>query len=297
MLITSITRTNSSPFEKLVPEAVFEKLGSPETFALGAIFEDEEGKAAAGALFFEVDSGSNGSENLTVAVIKWLYVAKEFQRKGVADALMEEFFRIMDEAGLEHALCDIPMPEEYNFLCAYLEAWGFDFTLTNIYEITAELSEILANPLFHEPPTTNSVKKLSEIPDYYFRGFVNEMKKLADVPDFLTSAISDYDTEVSCGFMSGKELIGAMLVKKSPATGLEVVLMRAVSDVKEVMANLLLFAGAAAGKKYPPETPVKIVCRNNAAAGLLSKLFPNAQPLLVRRGYYNNEGENFEEEV
>ncbi|MEG2138777.1 MAG: GNAT family N-acetyltransferase [Oscillospiraceae bacterium] len=297
MLITTITKANGSPFETLVPSELFGQLEEPGLFALGAIDQEGTDEAVAGVLFFEVDSGSNGTEDLTAAVIKWIYVAAEFQNKGVGDALMTEFFRIMDESELEHALCDLPMSTEYNFLCAYLEAWGFAFTLVNVYEMTVMLSRILENPLFHARRPSTGVLPLKDVPDYHFRSFMTDMKSVPDVPDFLTANSLDYDAEVSCGFLSGKALLGVLLVRSNAAKELEIVLLRAVSNVKEVMANLLLFAGAAAGKKYPPETPVKIVCRNNAAAGLLSKLFPNAQPLLVRRGYYNNEGENFEEEV
>ena len=288
MIITTIVNENKVLFEKMVPSKIFEQVNSQGHMGLGAILDKHDGKYAAGVLIFHVDEGTNGEENLTAAIIKWFYVAEEFRKNGVADALMKEFFRVMDEAGIEHIICDVPMPGEYDFLCAYLEEWGFEFTLTNIYELEAQLGEILEKPVFSGPKASAKTIALKEVPAVSFRQFIGNMKKRNDVLNIITANVSDYDLDISCVYMNGSSVEGAMLIKAYNCGELELLFMRAISNAKKVMSDLLLFSAHAAAKKYPSETTVHIVCRIEAAAGVIQKLFPDRQPILVRRGYFNN---------
>jgi len=297
VIITTIVDENKVLFEKLVPNKIFEQINVPGHFGLAAILENHDGKYAAGVLVFDVDEGTNGEENLTAAIIKWFYVAEDFRKNGVADELMAEFFRVMDDAGIEHIICDVPMPEEYDFLCAYLEEWDFDFTIVNIYEITSELGEILQKPVFRGATASSKTIALKEVPKLPFRQFIDSMKKRSDVLNIITSNASDYDLDVSCAYMNGSTVEGAMLFKAYASGELELLFMRANSNAQKSMADMLLFAAHSAAKKYPPETQVRIVCRIDAASSVISKLFPDRQPLLVRRGYFNNAQEITNKEV
>lgn len=281
----------------MVPSKIFEQVNSIGHFGLGAILDKQDDKYSAGVLIFDVDEGTNGEENLTVAVIKWFYVAEEFRKNGVSDELMKEFFRVMDDAGIEHIICDVPMPEEYDFLCAYLEEWGFEFTLANIYEVTAELGEILEKPVFSGSKASSKTIALKEVPALSFRQFIGNMKKRHDVLNIITANVSDYDSDVSCVYMNGSSVEGAMLIKAYNSGELELLFMRAISNAQKVMADLLLFSAHAAAKKYSPETTVHIICRIEAAAGVIQKLFPDRQPLLVRRAYFNNTPSTVNKEV
>lgn len=297
MIITTIVNENKVLFEKMVPSKIFEQVNSQGHFGLGAILDKQDDKYSAGVLIFDVDEGTNGAQNLTAAVIKWFYVAEEFRKNGAADALIKEFFRVMDDAGIEHIICDVPMPEEYDFLCAYLEEWGFEFTLANIYEIEAELGEILEKPVFSGPKASAKTIALKEVPALSFRQFIGNMKKRHDVLNIITTNVSDYDSDVSCVYMNGSSVEGAMLIKAYNSGELELLFMRAISNAQKVMADLLLFSAHAAAKKYPPETIVHIICRIEAAASVIQKLFPDRQPLLVRRGYFNNSPSAVNKEV
>ena len=62
MIITTINEVNSSVFERLMPERLFSALTMPGYFALGAIWEEEGEKYAAGTLVFEVTEGFNGAD-------------------------------------------------------------------------------------------------------------------------------------------------------------------------------------------------------------------------------------------
>ena len=297
MLISTIIEKNKSLFEKLIPETIYAEIEMPGIFALGAIGEDDKGKYAAGVLIFSIDDGTNGEENLTAATIKWLYVAEEFRKNGAGDALMKEFFRIMDSASIEQVLCDVPMPQEYDFLCAYLEQWGFEFSLVNIYEMTVELREVLENPLIRDHKPTENTVPLKAISASYFRQVMLHFKQMPNVLYSLSLDLNDYDTDLSCAFLADKDIVGIMLVRNQPSGDLEILLMRAFASIGKAMSNMMLFAAHAAADKYSPDTKVRIVCRIDAAASVIEKLFPDKQPLLVRRGVFSNAPYLTEKEV
>ena len=295
--ITTITDVNKVLFENLIPETIFDQLGDPGYFGIGAIGEDDKGKFSAGVLIFSIEEGSNGEENLIAASINWIYVAEEFRRKTAGDTLMKEFFRIMEDSGIEHILCDIPMPEEYDLLCAFLEEWGFTFTLANLYEMTIELGEIISNPLIGDHKPSENTMPLKVVSENYFKQLATQLKQKPDVIYNLSSDLNDYDMDLSCVFMSDKNIEGIMLVKSLPSGELEVLLMRAFSNIGKAMSNMMLYAAHSAAKKYSLDTRVRLVCRIDATASVLEKLFPDMQPLLVRRGYFSNAPYLSEREV
>lgn len=291
MIISSIDETNKPVFEKLMPEEQYLLLNRPSVFALGAIWEDEGGKSAAGTLVFSVEEGSSDDEEMVAARILWLYIAPEYRGQRVADQLMDAFFGVMDESGIEYALCDIPMPEEYNLLCAYLEAWGFHFGMVNRYDLTVELGELSKKKEFQKKQAV-ALHSLQEVPQPAFGRFVKSVLELPGVWQDLPYSLKEYECSVSCVYMDGKNIEGALLVQYAGNGVLDVVLLRTLINRPALMAGLICYALRAAEKKYAPDTQVRIVCRSEAAVSLLGGLFPDAEPLLVRRGcYYSGEDE------
>lgn len=287
MVITSIVNENKEVFLNLMPENISAEMNQPGWFALGALCPQNETQYAAGVLIFSVEEGSNGEEDLTAAVIQWLYVAIDFRRKSAAESMMRELFQILEQANIEHLLCDVPMPAEYNELCAYLESWGFEVSLTDVYETTVTVGELAEHPMIKNSVAGGNVLPLAKVPDNEFKDYINKAKKFPRTLTFLSMEATYYDQEVSCFYLPDGSIQGALLIKQKPIDNLEVVFMRASKNILPAMVNMLLFSVKAASKKYSLDTPVHIICRSSPAASAIDKLFPKLKPILVRRAYYS----------
>lgn len=296
MIISRIDESNKAIFESLMPGELFQKLNLPSVFAIGAIAgEGEEKKQVAGVLVFSVDEGSSGEENLIVATIMWLYVTPRYRGKKAADQLMEAFWHVVDESGIENILCDVPMSEEYNQLCAYLESWGFQFFLIDRYELTVPLQDFLEIPAFQHAPSA-AIKPLKQITETDLEQFLDKVQTLPGVLQELPRSLSAYDKDLSCVHVGKEGINGALLIQELVGGKLEVLLLRTLPKQQQRMGDLSCFGIHAAAKKYPPETGVHIVCRVDATGEVLDKLFPDVQPLLVRRGCYDNRPQEATEE-
>jgi GNAT superfamily N-acetyltransferase len=283
--VINLEGPHKEAFENLIPPDIYGRIAEEDRFAFGAIWEDEDDDFAAGALVFSVDTGSNGVEDLTAATIQWLYIAEDFRCKGIAEALMRELFRVLEGAGVAHLLCDIPVPEEYDELCAYLESWGFEVDLTDVYEAEITLKELLDHPVFAGLPSPAGFLPPAKISPVYFRKYMANALEKPYVLDSLDINADSYEKNISCVQMVGGEVQGALLLKNRPSGNLEALYLRGTDS--EAVLNMIRFSVHAASRSYPPDTKVHIVCRMAATAAILDKLFPHLRPLLVRRAYYS----------
>lgn len=154
MEILLIDNDSRNIFDNLAPTEFFSPFDLPGRYRLGAVDENEKGLYAAGVLIFDVQESpdKSGAE----AVLQWLYVAKDTRRRGAADSLMSELLEVLSATGVEKLICNLPMEDDYDFLCAYLEAWGMQFTLIDRYECTISLKELLKHPTFQGKPGGNA---------------------------------------------------------------------------------------------------------------------------------------------
>jgi len=283
MLITRITHDNRSVFQNLIPAEQYAELDMPGQFALGAIGEDDRGQYAAGVLLFAVQEGVHEAGSDIAAELRWLYVAEECRRQGAADALMGELLRILDAAGITALLCDLPMDNDCDLLCLYLEAWGFRFRHMDRFVCSTTLGELLENPFFRQRHST-PVLPLS---GFHANTLVQSVRKYTELP-FVLQDLEAYlpqcDQDVSCGIWNRSSVEGLTLVRKLGGGGLELLLCRSKSQQIRQVMDMLLFAAGQAAKKYPPETTVRIDCRIGAAADLIAYFLPQAVPPMIRRG-------------
>lgn len=292
MLISRIDTTNQPLFDALLPEEWSRKLTLPSIFALGAIVdEDENDPQPAGVLVFSVQEGTDGPALLIAATIEWFFVSPAYRGGQAADALMNAFWDIMDQSGIEHILCDVPMPSEYDRLCAYLESWDFQFTLVDRYELTIPLRDISAIPALHQPPRA-VIQPLSQADPKAFQRFLAAALDQPGAPLDLPQSPAAYDMQSSCFYATSSDIDGALLVQQISSELLEIRLLRSLSASQHILSDLCRFAAQQAAKQYPADMQVRIVCRLESVGRLIDKLFPGAQPLLVRRGYYDNTPEN-----
>lgn len=285
MIITTINEVNSSVFERLMPEGFFSMLAMPGYFALGAIYEDNGEKYAAGTLVFEVTEGFNGEEDFIGAQLHWIYVAEQFRKKGIGDALMKEILRVLTASEIELFRCDLPMGAEYDFLCFYLEQWGFQFRLMDKYECDVTLEELAQNP-FWKKKNKNRVEPLSEFSDNTVIQVIQQFEDTPYMPLDLEEALALCDKDVSCAVWEDGSIKGLLLLQKRGKESLDLLFARSLNQKPEHIIDLFLFAKQQLEKKYTKDTMIHLKCYTEAAAQLIAYLLPKAKPFLVRRGVF-----------
>lgn len=147
-MIIQITETTVKAYEHMIAPEQLYPLDRPGHYCLGAVAEKDGKETAAGILVFDISEGSVGEESAIAAQIQWLYVEEDFRNQGIGNELMTELYRILNQAEIFPVLCDIPFPEEYNELCAFLEDWGFAFSLIDKYEFRTTLEKLKRNKNF-----------------------------------------------------------------------------------------------------------------------------------------------------
>lgn len=294
MVITSITNSTAEPFARLLPAAELERVLDGRAYGLGAVDESGEAPCAAGVLVFTVEEGSDGEKDVVAAILRWFYVPEELRRRGAGEALMRELFRIADGSGVEHLLCDIPMPAEYDGLCAYLESWGFDFTLLDVPEAETTLAALLANPAVHSAAPGGTIP-LREIGDNALAAFFGRLRALPDTPTDIDERASFYDPDISCVTLAKNAIDGALLIHVDAQGAMELCLLRTLSGSPHEIGRMVSAAAHAAAAKLPGETPLRYLCRSQTVCDVTMKLFPDLEPLLIRRGYLYNGPDRTEE--
>jgi hypothetical protein len=201
---------------------------------------------------------------------------------------MQEFLKVLDRSGIEHVICDIPMPGEYNELCAYLESWGFLFNLTDVYKVEITLGELLHKP-FMAKESTSDVLPLSMLSEKEFTRYFNQIMRKSDVPISLKLDRNKdyYDKNVSCCIRTKDKVSALLLVHVSAREILEVEYLGALNGEVKDIVKLVLYAAHAAAPRYKEDISLEYMCRSETSCNVTNKLFPEIQPLLVRRGYLN----------
>lgn len=284
-----IDERSRNRFDNLAPREFFSPFDLPGRFRIGAVKEDENGLHAAGVLVFDLLERQD--EVGIEAVLQWLYVAKDSRRLGAADSMMSQLLESLADAGVERLVCDLPMEDDYDFLCAYLEAWEMKFTLLDRYECAIPLEELLKNPFFQNRPG-RQVIPLSNCFQSSLLRKIEQFQELPDVPSSLNAYLPECDSQVSCAYIENGDIKGLTLLRALDATNLELLLFRPLGKSAKYMQDMLLFAALQAKEKYPPKTLIHMDCHTESAASLIAYFFPDLQPRLVRRGTF----ELFEEE-
>lgn len=295
MVITAITTKNDIPFRNLAPKEMLDELVKEGHFGIGAVYGTEEKGSdsrnagyAVGLLLFEVRE----EEGISYVALKWLYVAREYRGLGIGNTLMEKFYQILEKTGVEGPagiVCDVPMPEEYDLLCDFLEKWNFRFEFRNLYECKMELGELLEYPFFEDERDTEGILPLKNLPKQVIQDAVRfclEEEGLTELP----AAVEDYDLEISCAAAENGCMKALFLVGRHTGEWLEPVLLHRLgkteADRDGEILDLLYFTAQNAAKRYSEDTQISLVCRSRRTGILLDRLFPDRQPSVVRHGEY-----------
>ena len=283
MFVVTVNEKNRSLFEHMVAEEFFDPLDKEGHYVLGAIGEDEDGMYAAGVLSFDVIDDYDGESRVLIGLLRWLYVAEEFRNRGAADALMEEYFRLLAHAGIELAILDLPFNTQYDELCMYLEGWGFSFFLTERFELRVTMEEVKAVPELWGKASSNVVP-LHKLDKEELKRIIRKAEELDDIdPDF-RDKIKGCDKKVSSVVYRDGEIQGLAVIYPITSDILEISLFRMFEKNASDMKDLFYYTSEHILERYGEQVQIRGLCRDVVSANMIGKLFPHIEPLLVHRG-------------
>lgn len=283
MFVVTVDEKNRSLFEHMVAEEFFDPLNKEGRYVLGAIGEDEYGMYAAGVLSFEVIDDYDGENRFLIGMLRWLYVAEEFRNRGAADALMEEYFRLLAHSGIELAICDLPFDTHYDELCIYLEGWGFSFSLTERFEMRMTMQEVLEIPELWGK-ASQDVIPLNKLKKEELKKIIRKAEEQDYIdPDF-RDKIKGCDKKISAAVYQNGEIKGLAVIYPVTSDILEISFFRMFEKEAGCMKNLMYYICEHILKKYGKQVQIRGLCRNEVSANMINKLFPHIQPILVHRG-------------
>ena len=299
------TRKQFWPF---IPSDMRSSVLDGDYFCLGALASDtgdddtaNKEMTAAGVLLFSVENGSLvDGEPSTMIKLQWIYVAKEYRRRGLANELMEALSDVLNDNPADGILCDIPYGDEYDFAEAFFTSWGFEFRVvdTNEMMITKEdckrqskgqskedafnIEQDLKRPPFIIP--------VSQISKEIFSAAM-KAAKAADKTGYynnLSDNPGDYATDVSNVIMQGNEFTSMVLCEELEDGNLHMVIScdHSAKGEKDLI-KLLYYSSLFYMRDYPDDTQVKISMGDRRCRSIASFFFPEVDPILVRRGFFH----------
>ena len=283
MFVVTVDEKNRSLFEHMVAEEFFDPLDREGHYVLGAIGEDEYGMYAAGVLSFDVIDDYDGESRILIGMLRWLYVAEEFRNRGAADALMEEFFRLLAHAGIEVAIMDMPFNTQYDELCMYLEGWGFSFFLTERFELRVSMQEVMEVPELWGKASQNVVP-ISKLEREEIKNIIRKAEELENIdPDF-RDKIKGCDKNCSAAVYQDGELKGLAVIYPVTSNIVEISFFRMFEKNAAGIKDLFYHMSKQILETYGEEVQIRGICRDEVNGNMIGKLFPHIEPLLVHRG-------------
>lgn len=204
MEITIVREENQAYFEPLMPREMWEK----SDLVLGAI---EEG-VACGIL-------AATEEPEQIMTLQYLFVAKDYRRKGMATALLDGLHEIGKYSGMNLTICQYALNEEQNDLdlCLSNNLFELDEVRTPVYRTAfGDLSP----QYFGKQPDKKGVKKtlvpLSEVTARMWNRFAEKLEKLPEDETKLTELDVKYVYDQNASFLlvKGGEPEGCILFEQ-----------------------------------------------------------------------------------
>ncbi len=308
-MIISITEKERDYFLPLVPEDMRDAFRSGEWMGLGALSEplENDGDAgedgaveACGIMLFSPEDGiSIGGERSTMIILHWIYVADKYRQQGMADDLMNALADILEDNPADGIICDIPLGSEYDLAEDFFSSWGFSFDVTELQEMVIDKDDCRkeispqnkeeALRLASGPDRPINLIPISELSKEDFIKTVRAIKEkeTSGYYEMISEDRDDYAEDISCAFVHENEVSSMVLFERFPDDDLHMVMLGTLSKRgnKELL-ELLRYTAGYYYLNYPESAKIKFSIGTERNRTLAVHLFPDKDPILVRRGFY-----------
>lgn len=287
MRITDITFENREPFYYMAPGDLWETQ-EDGYFYLGALYEpeDDDLPVAAGCLIFRVQYEMFGEQICKSAALKWLFVDERYRGSGMAAALIGEWQRIAQSAGLDAVV--FRLQEEQQDLLACMEHCGFQFA-----EQPEEICRIplasISERMSRTAPGIVKTRRLREIREQTFQEtmfrLLSQNKNMRE-SGYLVPQKQAFEPDLSCATTEGADLRTLLLIQKQSDIELRIVVFRAfAANAGKELKELLRTAVLAAAESYSSRVWIELYCPDDQMKTVASSLGSDGEFCRIRRGY------------
>lgn len=225
-----------------------------------------------GAMVYELFDSE--SEKDTQSVIHFAKTDNEETRSAIQGFYKNEAVR---EDGIILSSYELPNEEETE---AFVAA-GFSKGKKEGEEIGISLKEIAQLSIAKQKRMPRFIKSLSEISATEFRKAIKHVMLRGHkgiVEDLPYLPMSWFDPSVSSCFISDGKPEGFFLIRKTPSGLLIPMLLFAYgADYKKNLLYMIEYSAQKAVSLYTPATKIRIIRKNDAVRGIVSKLAPGAK--------------------
>ncbi|WP_028234538.1 hypothetical protein [Pseudobutyrivibrio sp. MD2005] len=296
-MITTISDSNISLFEHLIPDDLIEDLRiRKDTIGIGCLRRDEDGKFDGyGVLIYVVEFEDKKPENYN---IKWLYVDSNRRNEDVASELLTDLFWDFGNTLVPTITVDIPALSTYEDLGNFFGDWHFEFKNTYDLDFEIEISKLKDHVLLADVTKDSEikgVKSLSDVDNKSISIFLKEMeqkyiKRDMYVDPMLTEYVKDYfDPDLSSVVIKDGVILAALLVHTRPSGRIDIVVFDTLNDDKQIyLVGLMKKSYQAvllAGKEH---SSLYYYCRNERGMNFIDGMFGTHETPLVMRGMIQN---------
>ena len=287
-MIVQIDSDNRKSFFGLAPKEEL-LLVDADMDQYGFGYVDSPASPPLGALVFSTEfeeSGENEDEEALVLVIKSFFVLEEYRLQNIAVILFANLLDLAKELKAKAIRADIPLGRDYDGLCDVLSEFGFEFFMTELFEVKKPVSDFLKRPVFINRRKVSSIplRNMSQGDLNYC--FQNICSKKEILKRELPTDKNAYDKDLSLILSSNNIPSGLFLVRLLPNGVIEPVLLKLSKDTSPKAAiDMLSSSLNEAVKKGLIANPVHIKCGSRGSANMIHYFFPNLRAITVRRGY------------
>ncbi len=298
-MVIWVSKKEMDNFLPLVPGEMKRDVESGRFFCLGAV--SEEDNAAVGVLIFSQGGRIQVNGEPTVMIeVHWIYVLEKYRQQGFANKMMEELAEALWDNPASGIVVDVPFGPEYDLAEAFFSSWGFVFQVADNGQmiITKDtcrhemdnLDEEKAAKLKGGQKKTNGLISVIDLPDIVFTEAIREMRHIekSGIFDELPENKTYYYPEMSIAAVDNGHVTSMALFEHTMTNELTLVMLKSIlaSPGKE----LFLVLRTVFSKYYqscPEEMTVRLPLKKVESRKLASRLFPDVDTVIVRRGYFS----------
>lgn len=223
----------------------------------------------------------------TGACLKSIAVSPLVQRQGIALSLIRHACQALADHNITRLTAELALePEKWMIVGPLLNAASFGQYELESYYYTSDLANINSNLQLRkiQERAMTMTCPLSDVPGYVMRGFYAELHKNKLVDPMIFESC---DPSFSVVYYEKDQLLACVLLADDGQGGIENVwAYQKSAEPRPLLMLCIAKAIAVCQKKYPPETPVWVMCLNKASDALTRHLWPDVTLTYAIRTYH-----------
>jgi hypothetical protein len=278
MNIIELTEDNVEEYMEYLSEDVAENIG--RTFYSGLVATDDL-ESPVGGIIWRYKNMLNDSDK--ESHIEWL----QAEDQESFDGLFDKYDREVKQEGIVRSFFCLPAKTSQD-LKKMLKERGFTVNLMEGDSITAKLSEIADISAFSKISISDAIMPLRSATQRGFsaavsrtlvQGHYGTCEDLAYLPRLY------FENDVSCYAEIDGQIVGMLLLHRTPSEQLEVVLMHVTGkESVKLLPQMIKQAVESAYESYEPDTRIIINRHDYASLALGERLFPRGFGIPVYEG-------------